>query len=268
MALSAQTIQALAAELNHAEQTRTPVEHFSRRHPEMTVDDGYAIQKAWVAVKCAAGRKIVGHKIGLTSRAMQMAAQITEPDFGALLDDMVFAAGDIPFNRFIAPMVEVELAFVLSHDLRGPNVTLEEVMSATEYVVPAIEIIDARIERQDRTTKIMRRVFDTISDNAANAGIVLGATRVKADALDLRWTGAIMSKNGVVEETGLAAGVLGHPAIGIAWLANKLAVHGESLIAGEILLAGSFTRPVLAVAGDRFSVDYGTTLGSIDFQFV
>ncbi len=268
MALSIQTIDALASELDRAEQTRIPVEHFSRRYPEMTVDDGYAIQQAWVALKCAAGRKIVGHKIGLTSRAMQMAAQITEPDFGALLDDMVFAPGDIPFQRFIAPMVEVELAFVLNRELAGPNVTLEDVMAATEYVVPAIEIIDARIERQDRTTKQMRRVFDTISDNAANAGIVLGATRVKPDALDLRWTGAIMSKNDVVEETGLAAGVLGHPAMGIAWLANKLSVHGESLIPGEILLAGSFTRPVLAVAGDKFSVDYGGVLGRIDFQFV
>lgn len=268
MALPAQTIRALAVELNQAEQSRTQVEHFSRRYSEMTVDDGYAIQMAWVALKCAAGRTIVGHKIGLTSRAMQIAAQITEPDFGALLDDMVFAPGDIPFQRFIVPMVEVELAFVLNRDLSGPNVTLSDVMRATEYVVPAIEIIDARIERLDRTTRVMRRVLDTISDNAANAGIVLGAHRVKPDALDLRWTGAIMSKNGVVEETGLAAGVLGHPAIGIAWLANKLSVHGESLIAGEILLAGSFTRPVLAVAGDRFSVDYGATFGAVEFQFV
>jgi 2-oxo-hept-3-ene-1,7-dioate hydratase len=268
MALSLQTINALAAELDHAERARTPVEHFSRRYPEMTIADGYAIQKAWVAIKCAAGRSIVGHKIGLTSRAMQMAAQITEPDFGALLDDMVFAAGDISFQRFIAPMVEVELAFVLKRDLCGPKVTLDDVMQATDYVVPAIEIIDARIERQDRNTKTMRRVFDTISDNAANAGIVLGAHRVKPDALDLRWVGAIMSKNGVVEETGLAAGVLGHPAMGIAWLANKLSAHGESLLAGEILLAGSFTRPVLAVAGDRFNVDYGATLGEIDFRFV
>jgi 2-oxo-hept-3-ene-1,7-dioate hydratase len=164
--------------------------------------------------------------------------------------------------------VEVELAFVLKRDLCGPKVTLDDVMQATDYVVPAIEIIDARIERQDRNTKTMRRVFDTISDNAANAGIVLGAHRVKPDALDLRWVGAIMSKNGVVEETGLAAGVLGHPAMGIAWLANKLSAHGESLLAGEILLAGSFTRPVLAVAGDRFNVDYGATLGEIDFRFV
>jgi 2-oxo-hept-3-ene-1,7-dioate hydratase len=267
MSLPATTVLALAEALDRAEQTRTPIEHFSRRFPEMTVSDGYAIQKAWVALKCAAGRTIIGHKIGLTSRAMQMAAQITEPDFGALLDDMAFAPGDIPFQRFIAPMVEVELAFVLNRELLGPNLTWVDVMQATEYVVPAIEIIDARIERHDRETRAMRRVFDTISDNAANAGIVLGDKRVKPTDLDLRWVGAIMAKNGVVEETGLAAGVLGHPALGIAWLANKLAAHGESLIAGEILLAGSFTRPVLAVQGDTFRVDYGATLGVIDFRF-
>ena len=156
MALSAQTIAALAVELDQAEQTRTQVEHFSRRYPEMTVDDGYAIQKAWVAQKCAAGRKIVGHKIGLTSRAMQMAAQITEPDFGALLDDMVFAPGDIPFQRFIAPMVEVELAFVLNRDLSGPNITRDDVMNATEYVVPAIEIIDARRARCPRSRRYQK----------------------------------------------------------------------------------------------------------------
>jgi 2-oxo-hept-3-ene-1,7-dioate hydratase len=268
MALAADTIAALAAELDQAEQSRQPVEHFSRRFPDMTVDDGYAIQRAWVARKCARGRTIVGHKIGLTSRAMQMAAQINEPDFGALLDDMVFAPGAIPFARFIAPMVEVELAFVLHRELRGPGVTLEQVLAATAQVLPAIEIIDARIERQDRSSKTMRRVFDTISDNAANAGIVLGDVRVAPDALDLRWCGAIMAKNDVIEETGLAAGVLGHPAQGIAWLANKLAPHGEALVPGEILLAGSFTRPVPAKAGDRFSVDYGAILGRIDFEFV
>ena len=120
----------------------------------------------------------------------------------------------------------------------------------------------------NRVTKAPRKVFDTISDNAANAGVVLGATRVAADAIDLRWTGAIMEKNGVVEETGLAAGVLGHPAAGIAWLANKLAAHGESLVAGELLLAGSFTRPVAAAVGDKFSVDYGSVLGKIEFRFV
>ena len=269
MVLSAETITKLAHELNVAEKSRVQVEQFSKRFPEMTVADGYAIQKAWVALKCAEGRKIVGHKIGLTSRAMQLASQISEPDFGALLDDMMFATGDdIPMSRYILPMVEVELAFVLKAGLTGPNVTIADVLAATDYVVPAIELIDARIDRLDRVTKVPRKVFDTISDNAANAGVVLGATRVTVDAIDLRWTGAIMGKNGVVEETGLAAGVLGHPAAGIAWLANKLAPHGESLVAGELLLAGSFTRPVAAALGDKFSVDYGRVLGRIDFQFV
>ncbi len=268
LTLPSATIASLAAELNEAERSRKPVGHFSRRYPSMTIEDGYAIQKAWVALKCAAGRTIVGHKIGLTSRAMQMAAQITEPDFGALLNDMVFASGDLPFQRFIAPMAEVELAFVLKQDLHGPHITLDAVMNATDYVVPALEIIDARIERMDPVSKTMRRVFDTISDNAANAAIVLGTKRLKPDALDWRWAGAIMEKNGVVEETGLAAGVLGHPALGIAWLANKLAAHGEHLVAGEILLAGSFTRPVLAAVGDRFSVDYGAALGVIEANFV
>lgn len=269
MALSAATIVELANELNVAETSRVQVEQFSKRFPEMTVADGYAIQKAWVAIKCAEGRKIVGHKIGLTSRAMQLASQISEPDFGALLDDMMFAAGDdIPMSRYIVPMVEVELAFVLKTGLTGPNVTIADVLAATDYVVPAIELIDARIDRLDRVTKVPRKVFDTISDNAANAGVVLGATRVAADAIDLRWIGAIMEKNGVVEETGLAAGVLGHPAAGIAWLANKLSPHGESLVAGELLLAGSFTRPVAAAVGDQFSVDYGSVLGKIEFRFV
>ena len=269
MGLSAETITQLAHELNVAEKSRVQVEQFSKRFPEMTVADGYAIQKTWVAIKCAEGCKIVGHKIGLTSRAMQLASQISEPDFGALLDDMMFAAGDdSPMSRYILPMVEVELAFVLKAGLTGPNVTIADVLAATDYVVPAIELIDARIDRLDRVTKVPRKVFDTISDNAANAGVVLGVTRVAADAIDLRWTGAIMEKNGVVEETGLAAGVLGHPAAGIAWLANKLAPHGESLVAGELLLAGSFTRPVAAAVGDKFSVDYGSVLGKIEFQFV
>ncbi len=268
MALSVDTINELARELDIAEKSRVQITQFSKRFPEMTLVDGYAIQKAWVAQKCAHGRKIVGHKIGLTSRAMQLAAQISEPDFGALLDDMIFAAGDdIPINRFILPMVEVELAFVLNAGLRGPDISISDVLAATEYVVPAIEIIDARIDRLDRLTKTPRKVFDTISDNAANAGVVLGSTKAAVDAVDLRWTGAIMEKNGIVEETGLAAGVLGHPAAGIAWLANKLALHGESLVPGELLLAGSFTRPVSAARGDRFSVDYGRVLGKIEFQF-
>ena len=261
------TIAQLARELYDARKSRTAVRHFSRRFPEMDIADGYAIQRAWVQLELADGRTIKGRKIGLTSRAMQQASQITEPDYGTLLDDMFFPEGsDIPFNRFIAPRVEVELAFVLGERLQGPNVTIFDVLAATDYVVPAIEIIDARIEQFDRHTKVMRKVFDTIADNAANAGIITGGRPVKPDAVDLRWVSALLYKNGVIEESGVAAAVLNHPATGVAWLANKLSAWGEFLEAGEVVLGGSFTRPTAAVAGDTFHADYGP-LGSIAFRF-
>lgn len=269
-------VQQLAAELQQSQQTRTQVEHFSKRHPGMTVEDGYRIGRAWVALEKAAGKEVIGHKIGLTSRAMQISSQIDEPDYGTLLDDMLYVAQagevlEIPVKNFIAPRVEVELAFVLKAPLAGPNVTVEDVLAATDYITPAIEIIDARIEQFDRHTKVMRKVYDTISDNAANAGIVIGAgdPAFKADprATNRPWCGAILRQNGAVEETGLAAGVQGDPAIGIAWLANKLAPWGETLQAGEIVLAGSFTRPVAAKAGDLFEADYGP-LGCLRFRFV
>lgn len=266
--LPATVIKELAALLHQSEQSRTPIEQFSKRFPEMTIEDGYAIARAWVRTKLGEGRSVRGHKIGLTSRAMQVASQITEPDFGTLLDDMFFReGGDIPFARFIAPRVEVELAFILGRRLAGPDATIFDVLAATDYVVPAIEIIDARIEQFDRHTKAMRKVFDTISDNAANAGIVLGGRPVKPDAVDLRWVAALLFRNGVIEESGVAAAVLNHPAAGVAWLANKLAPWDEHLEAGEVVLAGSFTRPVAAVAGDTFHADYGP-LGSIAFRFV
>ena len=259
-------IQQLARELHQAEQSRRQVEHFSKRFPGMTIEDGYAVSRAWVALKLAEGRQLRGHKIGLTSRAMQQSSQIDEPDYGTLLDDMFFAPGEIPTGRFIAPRVEVELAFVLNRTLEGHQVDVDDVLEATGYVQPAIEIIDARIEQFDRHTKAPRKVFDTISDNAANAGIVLGGRRADPRALDLPWVGAILRHNGVVEETGLAAGVQGHPAVGVAWLARKLAPWGERLEAGEVVLAGSFTRPVPAQRGDVFDADYGP-LGRFTFTF-
>ena len=261
------TIAALAAELHDAQQRRIQVRHFSQRHPGMTIDDGYAIQRAWLQLRLAEGRVVKGRKIGLTSRAMQQASQITEPDYAPLLDDMFFeAGGDIPVDRFIAPRVEVELAFILGRPLKGPGVTLADVLAATELVTPAVEIIDARIEQFDRDTQAPRKVFDTIADFAANAGIVVGAESVRPNDVDLRWVGAILCKNGIVEETGLAAGVLDHPGNGIVWLANKIAAYGEQLNAGDVVLAGSFTRPTPARRGDAFKVDYGR-LGSIEFSF-
>lgn len=266
--LSPDTITDLARQLQTARRTRQPLRHFSRQFPDMTIEDGYAIQRAWVQLELAEGRRIRGRKIGLTSRAMQLSSQITEPDYAPLMDDMFFeSGGDIPVATFIAPRVEVELAFILGRPLVGPNITLYDVLSATDYVTPAIEIIDARIEQFDRDTRAMRKVFDTISDFAANAGIVLGGRPVKPMDVDLRWVGALLHKNGVIEETGLAAAVLGHPAQGVAWLANKIAPYGEQLNAGDVVLAGSFTRPTLAAAGDSFHADYGP-LGSVSFRFV
>jgi 2-oxo-hept-3-ene-1,7-dioate hydratase len=260
-------IAQLAAELQQSEKSRVQVEHFSKRFPGMTVEDGYAVSRAWVTMKIAEGRVARGHKIGLTSRAMQQASQIDEPDYGTLLDDMFFDPGDIPADRFIAPRVEVELAFVLKRKLEGASISVDQVLDATDHVTPAIEIIDARIEQFDRHTKAMRRVQDTISDNAANAGIVLGGRTMHPRELDLPWCGAILRQNGAVEETGLAAGVQGHPAIGVAWLAMKLAPWGECLQAGEVVLAGSFTRPVPARKGDVFDADYGR-LGRFEFRFI
>ena len=266
--LSQDTILQLARQLYEARKSRTQLRHFSKQHPQMTIEDGYAIQREWVKLELADGRRIRGRKIGLTSRAMQLSSQIDEPDYAPLMDDMFFeAGGDIPFERFIAPRVEVELAFILGKPLKGPDVSIFDVLSATDYVTPAIEIIDSRIEQFDRETRVMRKVFDTISDFAANAGIVLGGRPVRPMDVDLRWVGALLHKNGVIEETGLAAGVLNHPATGVAWLANKIAPYGEQLNAGDVVLAGSFTRPTPSVAGDTFHADYGA-LGSVAFRFV
>jgi 2-oxo-hept-3-ene-1,7-dioate hydratase len=266
--LSPETIHALAKRLYDARKSRTQLRHFSAEHPAMTVHDGYAIQREWVRLELADGRTIRGRKIGLTSRAMQQASQISEPDYAPLMDDMFFDTGsDIPLQRFIAPRVEVELAFVLARALRGPRVTLFEVLQATEYVTPALEIIDARIEQFDRDTKAPRKVFDTIADFAANAGIVLGGRPVRPDAIDLRWAGALLYKNAVIEETGLAAAVLNHPATGVAWLANKIATYDEQLNAGDVVLSGSFTRPTNVARGDVLHADYGP-LGNISMRFV
>jgi 2-oxo-hept-3-ene-1,7-dioate hydratase len=265
--LDPQTIAALARQLYDARKSRTPLRHLSKQHPGMNIEDGYAIQRAWVALELADGRIIKGRKIGLTSRAMQQSSQIDEPDFAPLMDDMFFASGgDIPVSRFIAPRIEVELAFILGKPLKGPGVTLFDVLSATDWVSPAIEIIDARIEQFDRDTKAPRKVFDTISDFAANAGIVLGGRPIRPLDADLRWIGALCYRNGQLEETGLAAGVLNHPATAVAWLANKIAANGLALEPGQVVLAGSFIRPIETRKGDTIQADYGP-YGSVSCYF-
>ena len=257
----------LAGRLAQAERTRIQVPQFSLEFPDMTIEDGYAVQRAWVARKLAAGDTAIGHKIGLTSQAMQRSSNVAEPDYGLLLGSMLFEDGQsIPTSRFIVPRVEIELAFILKHALQGPCCTMFDVLSATDYIVPAIEIIDARIEQIDRASGRTRKVFDTISDNAANAGIVLGGRPVRPMDVDMRWVAGLLYRNGVIEESGVAAAVLNHPAKGPAWLANRLHPYGESLAPGEIILGGSFTAPVPARAGDTFHVDYGG-LGSISVSF-
>ncbi|AKA24148.1 2-oxo-hept-4-ene-1,7-dioate hydratase [Pseudomonas chlororaphis] len=266
--LSPSDIQQAAARLDAAERNREQIAQLSLEFPEITIEDAYAIQRSWVEHKIRAGRKLVGHKIGLTSRAMQVSSNITEPDFGALLDDMLFEEGsDIPFQRFIVPRVEVELAFILGKPLKGPNCSLFDVLDATEWVIPALEIIDARIQQVDPRTQATRKVFDTISDNAANAGVVMGGRAVRPGDIDLRKVPAVLYRNGVIEESGVSAAVLNHPAKGVAWLANKLAAYDVGLEAGQIILGGSFTRPVAARPGDTFHVDYDQ-LGSIACRFV
>jgi 4-hydroxy-2-oxoheptanedioate aldolase len=217
--LDKQTRTLIAQRLNQAEKQREQIRAISLDYPSITIEDAYAVQREWVELKIAEGRVLKGHKIGLTSKAMQASSQISEPDYGALLDDMFFHdGGDIPTDRFIVPRIEVELAFVLAKPLRGPNCTLFDVYNATDYVIPALELIDARCHNVDPETQRPRKVFDTISDNAANAGVILGGRPVKPDELDLRWISALLYRNGVIEETGVAAGVLNHPANGVAWL--------------------------------------------------
>lgn len=256
-----------ARALLQAEATRQQVGLLSLAHPGMTLDDAYAVQAELIAMKIAAGRHQIGWKIGLTSRAMQEQLKIDTPDSGVLLDDMLFADGaTVPKNHFIQPRVEAEIAFLMARDLSGANITRADVVAATAHVVPSLEILDTRILRSDPVTGKARIITDTISDNAANAGIVLGAQRHTMDAHDLRWVGAIVKRDGVVEETGLGAGVLDDPVTGILWLVQRLAAYGQGLKAGDIVLSGSFVRAIEAPPGSRFQADFGA-FGSVSINF-
>ena len=269
MSLDQNTLAQAAERLEEAEHTRVACRQFSLDYPDMTIDDAYAIQHAWMQLKLRNGRTVKGHKIGLTSKAMQRAVNIAEPDYGTLLDDMFYRDGAvIPSERFLQLKIEAELAFVLARPLSGPDCTLFDVLDATAYVTPALEILDARIQRIDPETKRTRNVFDTISDNAANAALVLGGRPFKPALIDadMRRIGAIVSRNGEVEETGLAAGVLNHPGYGVAWLANRLHRFGVTLQPGQVILAGSFIRPIEVAKGDTIVADYGE-FGTVSCHF-
>lgn len=252
--------QAAAGSLLIAEKSRLIIPQLSRTYPEMTIEDAYDVQRRWAQARIKAGARIVGRKIGLTSRAMQQASKMTEPDYGVILDDQLYRDGaSIPAKAFIKPRLETELAFIMAADLSGAGCQVHDVLRTTEFVTPALEIIDYR-------TEVPRAIVDTIADNAAYAAIIMGGRPVRPFDVNLRWVGATLSKNGVIEETGLSAGVMGHPAAGIAWLVNKLAAVKDGLKKGDIVLAGSFTRPIDIAAGDVVQADYGE-LGGIGVSF-
>ncbi|MGW1420865.1 fumarylacetoacetate hydrolase family protein [Bradyrhizobium manausense] len=243
-----------------AYQSKQQATQISKIFPDVTFEDAYEISAELNRRRLASGSKLIGYKVGLTSKAMQRSSKIEEPDYGYLLEEMLIPEGGaVPRKQYCVPRVEAELAFVLGSSLKGPGVRLVDALRATEYVIPAIEVVDARIQDP-------RSIFDTISDNGASAGIVLGGRPVKPQEVDLRWSGCILHKNGEVEETGLAAGVLGHPAMGVAWLANKLGSFGIAMTPGQTILTGSFIRVAFAEQGDVFHADFGQ-LGSVALRF-
>ena len=265
--LTTEQIEAEAALLDVAEATATQIRQTTSVYPDMTIDEAYGVQAAWLERKVERGEQLVGHKIGLTSRAMQAAMNISTPDSGFLTQDMVFLPDStVAASRFCDPKLEIELAFILATDLAGTDLSVDDVLDATDHVRPAVEIIAARSYRTDPDTGRTRTVTDTISDNAADAGIVCGASPVGAREIDLRWVGALGYRNGIIEETGIAGGVLGHPATGIAWLAHRYAEQGLTLEAGQTILSGSFTRPIDVRPGDEFRFDFGP-LGSFELGF-
>ncbi len=259
--LTGEERRSAAQSLLDAEESRVPIPQLSKTFPQIEIEDAYRIQDLWAEGRIAKGARVAGHKIGLTSRAMQMASQMTEPDYGRILDDALFNDGaQIRADLFIKPRLEVELAFIMGEDLEGPNTRIYDVMRATEFIVPALEIIDYR-------TEVPRAITDTIADNAAFGAIVIGGRVIRPMDVDIRWIGATLSKNGIIEESGVSAAVMGHPAAGVAWLVNKLHAVGGKLEKGQIVLAGSFTRPVDIAAGDVIQADYGP-IGALGVSFL
>jgi 2-oxo-hept-3-ene-1,7-dioate hydratase len=267
LSLTRQQIASEASLLDTAERTATQMRQTTEAYPDMTMTDAYAIQNAWLHLRLDRGEVLAGHKIGLTSRAMQAAMNISTPDSGFITNTMVFEPNSsLDSAHFCDPKIEVELSFVLAQDLSGANLDVDDVLDATAHVTPAVELIAARSFRRDPTTGRTRTVLDTISDNAADAGIVSGGLHVSPREIDLRWISALAYRNGTIEETGVAAGVLDHPAQGIVWLARRYHEQGLRLEAGQSILSGSFTRPIDIGPGDHFRFDYGP-LGSFELDF-
>jgi 2-oxopent-4-enoate hydratase len=253
-------INNLAIEIYEAEKSGNPIATLTDRY-EMTNDEAYQIQIAGMKLRQKDGHIIVGRKIGLTSKAMQQALNVFEPDYGYITDKMMVLEGDtISMGTLVAPKVEAELAFVLKEDLKGPGITVAKVLQATAGVMPAIEVIDTRI----KNWKI--KIQDSIADAASIGRIVTSGKLTPIDQIDLRYLGLVFEKNGEVVSTGAGAAVLGHPANAVAWLANKLAQYDIELKAGEIIMSGSFIAACPVAAGDvvRASFDH---VGAVTMKF-
>ncbi|MGH7905952.1 MAG: 2-keto-4-pentenoate hydratase [Candidatus Binataceae bacterium] len=260
--LTSKQISDIAARLLAAEDDRKPIPPLTSEHPDLAVEDSYAIQLQVVEAKAKRGKAIVGKKAGLTSQAIQKLFGVNEPDFGHLLHDMMVESGEaIASSEVIQAKAEPEIAFVLDHDLRGPGVTALQVIAATRYIVPVLEIIDSRIA----DWKI--KLGDTIADNASCGKVVIGGPVNRADAFDLRLIGVVFEKNGEVVATGAGAAALGNPANAVAWLANKLATFDQSLKKGELILPGSLTSAFDAKPGDNIRATFDR-LGSVSVRFV
>ncbi|HEY0939874.1 MAG TPA: 2-keto-4-pentenoate hydratase [Steroidobacter sp.] len=226
-----------AAQLAQSERIRKPGRPLTERYPQLTLAEAYAVQQLNIEHRLQGGERIVGHKIGLTAKAMQQLFGVNEPDYGHLLDTMVHdAARPLDLSELIDPQIEVEPAFVLAKPLRGPNVTLADVLDATDYLCVSLEVIDSRIENW------RIKLQDTVADNGSSARVVLGSAQVKAQGLLLDDLITELEVDGKLVETSNTREILGHPANGIAWLANAIAPYGGSLQAGHVVLPGSCTK--------------------------
>src|SRR5579875_826623 len=249
-------IETLARDLLEAERTKRPIAPFTQQYPELTVEDAYAVQLQVKDQKLSEGRKVIGKKVGLTSIAMQKMLGVNEPDYGHLLDDMKIADDSIVhISEFISPKIEAEIGFILGEDLKGPNVTYLDVLMATKYVTPVLEIIDSRI------ADWQIQLADTVADNGSSAKVVVGTQVTEIAGVDLRTAGMVLYRNGEITATGSGAAALGHPAQAVAWLANKLAEFDISLKAGELILPGALSAAVPVKKGDHIQAQFGT-LGS------
>lgn len=251
----------VARQLLDAYDTGKPIPPLTSAHEDMTLEDAYAIQLLQIEERLAAGRVVKGHKVGLTSAAMQRLLGVDQPDYGHLLDDFFHLEhAPIPLDRFLQPRIEPEVAFVLAKPLRGPGVTVHEAIAAVDFVLPALEIVDSRIE----AWKI--GLLDTIADNASSGAVVLGSTPTDLGAVDLRLTGAVMTRNGAVVGTGAGGAVLGSPITSLIWLANTVGARGVTLAAGQVILPGSVCAMVPVAAGDTITATFGG-LGSVTARF-